>query len=213
MVFKDFGILLLLLMVSASLAENLNKTVDEPVTKASDKDKRINEIYLEKGLESFCGSGAVGAVHIATEYKSGWFCETGYARNLKGTCVELDKCDSKSFKHNLLSKKNFLFCFSYIEPSCETNEVFLECDNKEATICQDTCDNALTCTETICQRGCFCKNGYSRVNAASGTDRIAKCIPKKCCPPNIGNINLEICSEHCQKYLYGVPGLLCPKYV
>lgn len=106
--------------------------------------------------------------------------------------------------------RKFSYSFFLIEPSCETNEVFLECNNKEATICQDTC-NSLTCTATVCQRGCFCKKGYARVNAASATDRIAKCIPIKCCPPKIGDINLEICSEHCQKYLYGVPGLLCPE--
>lgn len=194
----------MLLMVSATFAASLNETVESSDTKA-----RENEIYLKEGMELLCGTGAVGGIHIATEVKSGWFCNSGYARNLDGKCVKLDKCDSK---FNLISiKDNFLIIFFLcIEPSCEKNEVFLECDNKEATICQDTC-NSVTCTETVCQRGCFCKNGYARVNADSATDRLAKCIPKKCCPPKIGNINLEVCSEHCQKYLYGVPGLLCPQ--
>lgn len=90
MVFKDFGLLLVLLMVSASLAESLNKTVDG--TEENDK----NEIYLKESVEVLCGTGAVGGLHIATEAKSGWFCKSGYARNLDGKCVKLDKCESKS---------------------------------------------------------------------------------------------------------------------
>lgn len=97
----------------------------------------------------------------------------------------------------------------YLEPACQKNEVFLECDHKNATICQTTC-NSFECTETICRRGCFCKKDYARLNASNATDRIAKCIPKTCCPPSIGDVNIDVCSEHCQKYLYGVPGLLCP---
>lgn len=85
MLFKDFGILLLLLMVVSA----------SPATK-SDKDEREHEIYLEEGLEVICGKGAGGGVHITTEPKSGWFCKTGYARDLDGKCVKLEKCNSKS---------------------------------------------------------------------------------------------------------------------
>lgn len=97
-----------------------------------------------------------------------------------------------------------------IEPTCQEHEIFLECNHEDATICQRTC-NLVPCNDTVCQSGCFCKTSYARLNAASGTDRIAKCIPQKCCPPIIGDINLKICSKHCQKYLYGVNGILCPE--
>lgn len=111
MAFKDFGILLVLLMVSTSLAGNLNKTV-ESVTKTTDTVERKNEIYLKEGMELLCGTGSVAGLHIATEPKQGWFCNTGYARNLDGTCVHLDKCDSKSFIYLIYCPKIiFLYTF------------------------------------------------------------------------------------------------------
>ncbi|GAB0086436.1 hypothetical protein DMENIID0001_004980 [Sergentomyia squamirostris] len=103
---------------------------------------------------------------------SGCFCSEGYVR-INGKCILQDNCEQK----------------------CPANEEHLLCGKR----CNEDCSPSnKQCKKEPCVEGCFCINGYKRVDGV--------CVPIKNCPPPECSQPNEVyktcgksCDEDCTK--------------
>ncbi|XP_055677618.1 zonadhesin-like [Lutzomyia longipalpis] len=104
--------------------------------------------------------------------EAGCFCSKGYVR-INGKCVPADNCVKK----------------------CPPNEEYNSCGKR----CDESCDKPEgSCKYEICEKGCFCINGYKRVGGVCVP--LSNCPPPKCADPNeVYTTCGKSCNEDCKK--------------
>ncbi|XP_059622094.1 zonadhesin-like [Phlebotomus argentipes] len=123
---------------------------------------------------TYCGSGCTDpcesrGIDCKDACREGCFCKDNFSRvTPESKCVPDSKCPH----------------------TCSAaNERYSDCGNR----CKEQC-NGESCPE-VCESGCFCKAGFSRLNG--------KCVPNKKCPPKCKDPNEEFttcgntCAEEC----------------
>ncbi|XP_055677620.1 zonadhesin-like isoform X2 [Lutzomyia longipalpis] len=189
---------------------------------------KANEVYLECG--GACQDDCDQLKPCTEQCVSGCFCEDGYAR-INGKCVPKYKCPVECPEHehyvpcgnNCLDScdKDLLDCSSDCYPGCycddgfaridgkcvpekyckkcSLNEEFLKCGNA----CQDLCNASATQCTDQCVAGCFCQEGYSRINGV--------CVPRSnCFNCNSGEVYTQCgnpCLESCDRNVLFCPAL------
>lgn len=112
MVFKFFGIFIVVLAVTISSAEETDSKVNESKLQSGATDEsKPNEIYLSPGQKcdikcSNLGDKCVGSTEVNPP--AGWFCVPGYARKASGKCVKQERCKSKLLNKYLNLIKLFI---------------------------------------------------------------------------------------------------------
>ncbi|GAB0100411.1 cysteine-rich venom protein 6-like [Sergentomyia squamirostris] len=121
-----------------------------------------NPLEVYKNCSNACAESCNTAGNPCPLYcKSGCYCRDGYSRS-NGVCIQTSECPGK----------------------CpDPNEIYSECGSS----CKERC-GADACPE-ICETGCFCRPGYSRVNGV--------CIPTKKCPVCGVNEEYSYCASGC----------------
>uniref|UniRef100_A0A1B0D7N2 TIL domain-containing protein n=2 Tax=Phlebotomus papatasi TaxID=29031 RepID=A0A1B0D7N2_PHLPP len=124
-----------------------------------------NEVWLVCGQAPACQETCDGVDYECEARKdsrvcpSGCYCRRGYVRHpTTGLCIRKRDCPSK-------------------QPQCGYNEQYQECGYR----CVEQCKaDSKQCKYEKCESGCFCKEGYARING--------QCVPfENCaqkCPPN-----------------------------
>ncbi|GAB0100412.1 hypothetical protein DMENIID0001_164520 [Sergentomyia squamirostris] len=144
-----------------------------------------NEVWLDcyqaPACDTECTRLGKPCDSIGGKCNAGCFCRLGYARHPKtNDCVPTNKCPPKEPK----------------EPKCSTNEEFQSCDFR----CTEDCDeNRCLVEKRPCEKGCFCKAGYARIDGV--------CKPRDKCPVTCPahEIYLECgssCRDDCKKDKY-----------
>uniref|UniRef100_A0A1B0D4C2 EGF-like domain-containing protein n=1 Tax=Phlebotomus papatasi TaxID=29031 RepID=A0A1B0D4C2_PHLPP len=111
-----------------------------------------NEIYKKCGKTCYedCSKTQKDCYYEACT--SGCFCKPNFKR-VDGSCVPEDECPP---------------------PECPANEVYITCGNS----CYDECGKSKSdCQSGKCYQGCYCQDGYKRIDGV--------CVPKFKCEPLI----------------------------
>ncbi|XP_055698631.1 zonadhesin-like [Phlebotomus papatasi] len=130
----------------------------------------LNEEYLT------CGNACqdlcdASATTCLDECVEGCFCEKGFSR-INGVCVPRRQCFT-----------------------CGTGEEYTECGSS----CLELCNRNVILCPPVCEEGCFCASGFSRVNG--------QCLPNELCPTCEENEEYQSCGNYCLERC-GNP--LCP---
>uniref|UniRef100_A0A1B0CYV0 TIL domain-containing protein n=1 Tax=Phlebotomus papatasi TaxID=29031 RepID=A0A1B0CYV0_PHLPP len=130
----------------------------------------LNEEYLT------CGNACqdlcdASAATCPAECVEGCFCEKGFSR-INGVCVPRRQCFT-----------------------CGTGEEYTECGSS----CLELCNRNVILCPPVCEEGCFCASGFSRVNG--------QCLPNELCPTCEENEEYQSCGNYCLERC-GNP--LCP---
>ncbi|XP_055715950.1 fibrillin-2-like [Phlebotomus papatasi] len=132
-----------------------------------------NEVYrVSSDCAESCDVNCATCADVATEL--GCYCAPGYRRNAAGDCVLEEDC-----------------------PCTGDNEIY-----KDGKTCEEECTVAPECELESCCKGCYCRNGYKRVNGMCVLeDNCSPCGPDeeyRCgrgCEDECGLLDIDLCLE------------------
>ncbi|KAJ8732563.1 hypothetical protein PYW07_015162 [Mythimna separata] len=112
------------------------------------------------------------------------YCEDGFARDDKGSCVPVEKCPTKNIKGSSSDAARMRRYTDSAEPICKgENEVFTDCKKScPLNTCLSIVASFRCDSDEPCRKGCMCKPGYLRQHPDSPCIPICQCDVMKNSP-------------------------------
>lgn len=140
-----------------------------------------NQVYNSCGLRCKENCDDTLCLRVREICQPGCFCKDGY-KDVNGKCLPPGQCST-----------------DIVTEECAENEIFKRCGNN----CDEKCDHSLSDCTKSCRRGCFCLNGYVRIDRKCVKRRECK---KQCKANEIFTDCGNTCEESCP-----FTGRICPE--